>query len=47
MCLGLYKHATKVAQVSRQGCPSMGLKLYNLEAKIPQPVNDGGMFSPY
>lgn len=47
MCLGLYKRATKVAQVSCQGCPSMGLKLYNLEAKIPQPVNDGGMFSPY
>ena len=47
MCLGLYKRATKVAQVSRQGCPSMGLKLYNLEAMIAQLVNDGGMFSPY
>lgn len=47
MGLGLYKQAIKIAQVSRQGCPSMGLKLYNLEAMIAQPVNDGCMFSPY
>ena len=43
---GLSKYRVRVAQVSCQGCSSMGLKLYNLEAMIAQPVNDGRMFSP-
>ena len=47
MAKGIIEHVPWLIQACDQGCPSMGLQLYNLEAKISQPVNDGGMFSPY